>query len=98
MSPASGGAQSADDLLRRTRIGEIDRAVAFFDRKARKRLPQARTVDAFAGRKHEARAMTRAEEVFLVLGQEMVREGLERNVLVRAGIYISVARALRLHD
>src|SRR5262249_8179863 len=96
--PSPCGAFGAGDFAGRKRFGEIDGAVAFLDCETIQALSETRTAVAGAGGKFEACAVTGAQEEPLVLGQEMVGEGLERNELVRTAIDVSVARAFRLYN
>src|SRR5439155_20885310 len=49
-------------------------------------------------RQRETRAVSGTEKKFLVIGQEMIGKGLQRDELVRAAIHIGVPRPIGLYN
>ena len=96
--PAAGGAFAARDVRRRQVFAQIDAAIRFFDLKPVKPFAETRSADARPRRQLETGPMSRAEKEFLVLGEEVVGEGLQRDELVRAAIHKSVPRPFRLYN
>jgi hypothetical protein len=96
--PPSAGALAARDLVGRQSFIEVKQPIPLDNLQPVETQPGTGSTDADPRGEFKQRPMARTDQMPLVVGQEVIREGLERNELMRTTIDIGVRTAVLADD